>query len=67
MKRKTYNNVLKATKMLETKGYDFNEASQMVINLFDTHVNKDKTIEFYIDKILPKGEWLAEQERYGTK
>ena len=37
MKRKTYNNVMKAIKMIQKKGYDFEEASKMAIRLFDEH------------------------------
>lgn len=54
MKRKTYNNVLKATKMIQKKGYDFEEASEMAIRLFDENTKEMNSIEFYIDKILDK-------------
>lgn len=54
MKRKTYNNVIKATKMIQKKGYDFEEASQMAIKLFDEHTDGMNSIEFYIDKIREK-------------
>lgn len=60
MKRKTYNNVMKATKMIQKKGYDFEEASQMAIRLFDEHTDGMNTIEFYIDKIQDKAEWQKE-------
>lgn len=50
MKRKTYNNVMKATKMIQKKGYSLEEASQMAIRL----INGMNSIEFYIDKILDK-------------
>lgn len=56
MKRKTYNNVMKATKMIQKKGYDFEEASQMAIRLFDERAKEMNSIEFYINKILSKEE-----------
>ena len=54
MKRKTYNNVMKAIKMIQKKGYDFEEASKMAIRLFDEHTKEMNSIEFYIDKIQEK-------------
>lgn len=49
MKRKTYNNVMKATKMIQKKGYDFEEANQMAIRLFDEHTKDMNSIEFYAE------------------
>jgi hypothetical protein len=65
MKRKTYNNVLKATKMIEAKGYNFDEASQIAINIFDDYANSNNSIEFYMDKVVTKEEWIADQKKYG--
>lgn len=62
VKRKTYNNVMKATKMIQKKGYDFEEASQMAIRLFDEHTKYMNSIEFYIDKILDKKTWEKENK-----
>lgn len=62
MKRKTYNNVMKATKMIQKKGYDFEEANQMAIRLFDEHTKDMNSIEFYIDKIISKEEWERENK-----
>lgn len=62
VKRKTYNNVMKATKMIQKKGYNFAEASQMAIRLFDEHTDRMNSIEFYIDKIQNRSEW---QKEYG--
>lgn len=56
MKRKTYNNVLKATKMIQKKGYSLKEANEMAIRLFDEHTKDMNSIEFYIDKIFDKKE-----------
>ena len=64
MQRKTYNNVMKATKLIQKKGYDFDEASQMAINLFDNHGNGEMPIEFYIKKIVDKETWKRETELY---
>lgn len=60
MKRKTYNNVVKATKMIQKKGYNLEEANQMAIRLFDEHTKDMNSIEFYIDKIISKEEWERE-------
>lgn len=62
VKRKTYNNVIKATKMIQKKGYDFEEASQMAIRLFDEHTKDMNSIEFYIDKTLDKETWERENK-----
>ena len=44
MKYRTHNNVAKATKMIQKKGYSFKEANEMAIKLFDEHT---KGNEFY--------------------
>lgn len=62
VKRKTYNNVVKATKMIQKKGYSLEEANEMAIRLFDEHTNDMNSIEFYIGKILDKEEWERENE-----
>lgn len=56
MKRKTYNNVLKAIKMIRVKGYNFEEASLIVLNIFNNYENDKMPIEFYINKIATKEE-----------
>lgn len=60
MKRKTYNNVMKAIKMIIAKGYTKEEAEKMAIRIFDEHENGQMQIEFYIDKIISKAEWEAQ-------
>ena len=53
MKRRTYNNMLKATKMIANKGYDWNTANEIAMQIFD-EAEKQKngmSIEWYIDKI----------------
>lgn len=60
MKRKTYNNVVKVTKMIQKKGYSLDEANEMAIRLFDENTKDMNSIEFYIDKILDKETWKKE-------
>lgn len=53
MKRRTYNNMVKATKMIAEKGYGWEEANEIAIRIFD-EAEKQKngmSIERYIDKI----------------
>lgn len=53
MKRRTYNNMLKATKMIAEKGYSWNEANEIAMKVFD-EAEKQKngiSIEWYIEKI----------------
>lgn len=52
MKRKTYNNVVKVTKMIQKKGYSLDEANEMAIRLFDENTKDMNSIEFYIDLVL---------------
>lgn len=60
MIRKPYNNVVEAIKMIQKKGYNFEEANKMAIRLFDEHIKNMNSIEFYIDKILDKETWKKE-------
>ena len=57
MKRKTYNNVMKGIKIIQKKGYDFQEASEIVLKVFDEHENGEMPIEFYLDKVISKKEY----------
>ena len=57
MKRKTYNNVLKGIKIIQKKGYDFQEASEIVLKVFEEHENGEMPIEFYLDRIVSKEEF----------
>lgn len=57
MKRKTYNNVLKGIKIIQKKGYDFQESSEIVLKVFDEHENGEMPIEFYLDKVISKKEF----------
>ena len=59
MKRKTYNNVLKGIKIIQKKGYDFQESSEIVLKVFEEHENGEMPIEFYLDKVISKKEYEA--------
>lgn len=58
MKRKTYNNVLKGIKLIQKKGYNFQESSEIVLKVFEEHENGEMSIEWWLDKIISKEEWL---------
>ena len=58
MKRKTYNNVLKGIKIIQKKGYNFQESSEIVLKVFEEHENGGMPIEWWLDKIVNKEEWL---------
>ncbi|WP_395546768.1 MULTISPECIES: hypothetical protein [unclassified Lacrimispora] len=64
MKRKTYNNVLKAGILIQKKGYDEKEALELAVRLFD-NLPEGKDVEFLIDKVATKEEWLKDQQKYG--
>lgn len=42
MKRKTHNNVVKATKMIQKKGYSFEEANEMAIRLLNEKYKRNE-------------------------
>jgi hypothetical protein len=46
-------------------GYNFEEASQIALNIFDNSKNDKMPIEFYINKVSTKEDWLKDQKRYG--
>lgn len=56
MKRRTYNNMLKATKMIVKKGYSWNEANEIAMKVFDEAEQQKNgmSIEWYIGKIADK-------------
>lgn len=56
MKRKTYNNVLKAGKLIQKKGYEKQESLEMAVKLFDQLkiINKGMLVEWLIDKLAIK-------------
>lgn len=53
MKRKTYNNVLKAGKLIQKKGYEKKESLQMAVNLFDQleQFKNGMSVEWLIEKL----------------
>ena len=53
MKRRTYNNMLKATKLIANKGYEWNKANEIAMQIFDEAEQQKNgmSIEWYIDKI----------------
>lgn len=57
MKRHTYQNMIKATKMIVAKGYDFKTANEIAIKCFDVmETNKNgMPVEWYIEKIAENG------------
>ncbi len=53
MKRRTYNNMLKATRLIANKGYEWSKANEIAMQIFD-EAEKQKngmSIEWYISKI----------------
>lgn len=56
MKRRTYNNMLKATKMIVAKGYSWEEANKIAMRCFDNlEANKNgMEVEWYIQKVINK-------------
>lgn len=53
MKRKTYNNVLKAGKLIQKKGYDKKESLEIAVNLFDQleQLKNGMSVEWLIEKL----------------
>ena len=58
MKRKTYNNVLKAAKLIMKKGYEENESLEMAVQVFDNMemLQNGMSAEWFIEKIAPKNQ-----------
>lgn len=56
MKRRTYNNMAKATKMIVKKGYSWTEANEIAIKCFDDMelTKNGMDVEWYIEKIVEK-------------
>lgn len=53
MKRRTYNNMLKATKLIVAKGYDWNTANEIAMQIFDEmeQCKNEMSVEWFIDRI----------------
>ncbi len=56
MKRKTYNNVLKAAKLIQKKGYEQKEALEIAVQKFDEleQMHNGMSVEWLIDKMTIK-------------
>lgn len=56
MKRKTYNNVLKAGRLIQKKGYEKQESLEIAVKLFDEleMLNNGMPIEWLIEKLAIK-------------
>lgn len=59
MKRKTYNNMIKATKMIADKGYQWEEANQIAISCFEQmkQASNGMEVEWFINQIITKEEY----------
>ena len=57
MKRRTYKNMLKATKMISSKGYDWNTSNQIAMQCFDQleQAGNSMNVEWFINKIANAG------------
>lgn len=60
MRRKTYNNVMKAAKLIMKKGYGERESYDMALGIFDRNDTSVHTAEWYIDKMMTKEEYESE-------
>ena len=58
MKKKTYNNVLKAAKLIRKKGYEEKESLEMAVQVFDNMemLQNGMSAEWFIEKIVPKNQ-----------
>lgn len=58
MKRKTYNNVVKASKLIMKKGYEKQEVLEMAVQVFDNMeaLKNGMSAEWFIEKIAPKNQ-----------
>ena len=58
MKRKTYNNVLKAARLIRKKGYEEKESLEMAVKVFDNMemLQNGMSAEWFIEKIAPKNQ-----------
>lgn len=58
MKRKTYNNVLKAARLIRKKGYEEKESLEMAVKIFDNMemLQNGMSAEWFIEKIVPKNQ-----------
>ena len=59
MKRKTYNNVMRAIKIVQAKGYEFSEASEIALKCFDNmeQAHNGMTAEWWLDRVITADEY----------
>jgi hypothetical protein len=67
MKYKTYNNVVKLTKIISEKGYDWTEANDIAINCFVQAKGNPFPVEHFANMIISKEEWIRETKLYATR
>lgn len=67
MKNITYNNVLKLTKLISKKGYNWDESNQMAIDCFEKAKGTNFTAEHFANMILNKKDWIKETKLYATR
>lgn len=58
MKKKTYNNILKAARLIRKKGYNEKESLEIAIKCFDNmeSANNGMPVEWFVDMIVEKSE-----------
>ena len=68
MKRKTYNNVVKAGKLIQKKGYGEKESLEIAVKLFDEleDLHNGMSVEWLIDKLQEKIITVAERIEIGN-
>lgn len=64
MKYKTPKNVEKAILLIMEKGYDREEAIDMAIRCFDNSKTNRMSVEWWINRIISKKEWLRESQNH---
>lgn len=66
MKRKTYNNVLKAGKLIQAKGYSEKESLEIAVQKFDelASLKNGMSVEWLIDRMATKTEREGESMQY---
>lgn len=50
---------MRAIKMIQAKGYDFNEASEIALKCFDNmeQANNEMPVEWWLDKVITADEY----------
>ena len=66
MKGRTYNNMLKATKLIANKGYEWNKENEIAMQILERHKRKEQhmlPIQFIYTENGKKKSSLSEHER----